>query len=355
MTTIKLRRSSTPGSVPQTDALQLGELAINTNDGVVYFVKLPDGGSPSVVPLYSNQITNGSYTATLDNIGNFSTGVTSLVDPSQALSNYTLKITGYNGLGSVFAVGTGTETYGITNNAFNHTLSGYVPYQVNASQVTLKTTSGPYSWTFNADGTTQFPNYKFPSAKGTNGQVLQTDANGNLSWQSVTLPSTTGKAGSYLITDGSTVSWSTIPAQNVLTNGSYNVILGNNGNVTVPGDILVNSLSVKDNIVKTLFWYQDGNLTNKVGTVRWYASAPLTITGIVSRISTAADANVVLQIVKNGSILYTVSILSGTYKTTTSANFTMNTDDYVTVNITSVGSNSNPGIGLSVQFTYYFN
>jgi hypothetical protein len=38
-TTIKLRRSATPGNIPSTSQLQLGELAINTNDGKIYFKK----------------------------------------------------------------------------------------------------------------------------------------------------------------------------------------------------------------------------------------------------------------------------------------------------------------------------
>ena len=42
--------------------------------------------------------------------------------------------------------------------------------------------SGGYSWTFNTDGTTEFPNYTFPSAHGTLGQVLVDDGNGSLSW-----------------------------------------------------------------------------------------------------------------------------------------------------------------------------
>jgi len=356
MTTIKLRRSSTPGSVPQTSALQLGELAVNTNDGAIYFVQLPAGGSPSIVTLTQNQLINGSYNVNLDNTGILNAGVVSLTDPSTALSNYTVKIAGYAGNGSVFGIGTGTEVFGIANDALNHTLSGYVPYQVTASQISFKTAgTGPYTWTFNTDGSVQFPNYKFPLAAGLNGQVLQTDGSGVLSWATVGFPSVTGHAGSYLVTNGTSVSWSSIPADNTLNNGSYSLVLDSSGNLTAPADILVNSLSVKDNIVKTLFWYQDGNLTNKTGTVRWYASAPLTMTGIVSRIATAADADIRLQIVKNGSVIYTITIASGTYKTTTSANFTMTTDDYVTVNITSVGSNANPGVGLSVQFTYYFN
>jgi hypothetical protein len=42
--------------------------------------------------------------------------------------------------------------------------------------------SGGYSWTFGTDGTTAFPNYTFPSAHGTLGQVLVDDGNGSLSW-----------------------------------------------------------------------------------------------------------------------------------------------------------------------------
>jgi len=353
-TAIKLRRSQVPGSAPQTTDLVLGEVALNVYDGVLYFKKSPNGVD-SIVPFYSNKITNGSYNANVDSSGNFNTGVTVLSDPSTTTSNYTLKVTGYNGNGSVFAVGTGTETFGIANDALNHNLSGYVPYQVTASNVSFKTVgTGPYTWSFNTDGSVSFPNYTFPLAKGTAGQILQTDANGLLSWVTATFPSVTGHAGSYLVTDGTTVSWSSIPAQNVLTNGSYNLTLGSNGNVTAPGDILVNSLSVKDNIVKTLFLYQDGNLSVKTGTVRWYASAPLTMTGIVSRLSTAADANVILRVLKNGSVIYTITIANGTTKTTTSANFSMNTDDYLTVSVTQVGSSQNPGVGLSVQFNYYF-
>ena len=45
--TIKLRRSSTASAVPTTTQLALGEIAINTNDGKLYFEK--DDGSPSIV------------------------------------------------------------------------------------------------------------------------------------------------------------------------------------------------------------------------------------------------------------------------------------------------------------------
>ena len=38
------------------------------------------------------------------------------------------------------------------------------------------------TWSFNADGTTNFPSYKFPYADGTANQVLTTDGAGNVTW-----------------------------------------------------------------------------------------------------------------------------------------------------------------------------
>ena len=46
-TTIKLRRSSVAGRVPTTGQLELGEVAINTHDGIMYFKK--DDGTQSIV------------------------------------------------------------------------------------------------------------------------------------------------------------------------------------------------------------------------------------------------------------------------------------------------------------------
>jgi ribosomal protein S4E len=44
--TVKLKRSSTTGKVPTTSNLALGELAINTNDGKIFFEK--NDGSDSI-------------------------------------------------------------------------------------------------------------------------------------------------------------------------------------------------------------------------------------------------------------------------------------------------------------------
>ena len=46
---IILKRSSTPGKVPTTAQLALGEIGINTHDGLIYIKK--DDGTPSVVQI----------------------------------------------------------------------------------------------------------------------------------------------------------------------------------------------------------------------------------------------------------------------------------------------------------------
>jgi len=55
--TIVLKRSATPGKVPTTGQLALGEIAINTYDGLIYIKK--DDGTPSVVQIGGVTSVNG--------------------------------------------------------------------------------------------------------------------------------------------------------------------------------------------------------------------------------------------------------------------------------------------------------
>ncbi len=67
--TIILKRSATPGKVPTTAQLALGEIAINTYDGLIYIKK--DNGTPSVVQIGGVTSVNGetgSVTITSDDI-----------------------------------------------------------------------------------------------------------------------------------------------------------------------------------------------------------------------------------------------------------------------------------------------
>ena len=61
--TVKLKRSSVASKVPTTSDLELGELAMNTVDGKVYFEK--NDGSPSVQTiLTTDSQTTGSIELT---------------------------------------------------------------------------------------------------------------------------------------------------------------------------------------------------------------------------------------------------------------------------------------------------
>ena len=67
--TIILKRSATPGKVPTTAQLALGEIAINTYDGLIYIKK--DNGTPSVVQVGGVTSVNsetGAVTLTSDDI-----------------------------------------------------------------------------------------------------------------------------------------------------------------------------------------------------------------------------------------------------------------------------------------------
>ena len=71
-----------------------------------------------------------------------STGAATITDTASG-ANYTLKIIGTNGTGSVFGIGTGSNAYGVANDALNNTITGYVPYTLSASTVTFKAGTVP--------------------------------------------------------------------------------------------------------------------------------------------------------------------------------------------------------------------
>jgi len=80
-TNVKLKRSSVAGRIPTTEQLQLGEIAINTNDGKLYFKK--DNGTESIVDIHPysfDEVTSVGATSTSEitvpsiNIGDFAGG-----------------------------------------------------------------------------------------------------------------------------------------------------------------------------------------------------------------------------------------------------------------------------------------
>lgn len=109
-------------------------------------------------------------------------------------------------------------------------------------------------------------------------------------------------------------------------------------------------------VTQRAFLYQPGELQTITGTERWYAPFPLTINKVVARLGTAADAPVDVKIVKNtgGSTIATdITLTTGATKRqiTPSLQLSDQSDDYLTVNVNSIGSTAK-GEDLHIIFYY---
>jgi hypothetical protein len=141
----------------------------------------------------------------------------------------------------------------------------------------------------------------------------------------LTLPNDDGASGQVLLTDGNGVlSWGTPPAS-----GTGVETLRQNGLVTV-----------------------------NTGVGRWYVPAAAVITKIVARVNTApsgAAMNLVINKVSGGSTTTTaLAIAAGAVKAeNNSPSLSLSYDDYITVDVTQVGS-SEAGRDLQVIFTYTY-
>ena len=305
---VKFKRSAVAGKVPATTDLNLGEIALNTYDGVVY-LKKSISAVETVVKLqpFPTGGTNGQILS-IDSNGNliWSTGnyVTS-TSLASSLSSY------------------------VTNTSLSSTLSSY-------NYITLTSLS-----------------MDTPGTASGSGSVAYNNATGKFKYTPPNLSSfiTASVATLSSLTSIGSTGVDTTAKGNLIVNGNLRV----DGNTATPGDILVNNISVAESLTKAVFLYQDGDLTIYTGTVRWYASQPVTVTKIIARLARASDIGVTLQVRKNGTVVNTINIDGNSLKTTISTGlFNMAVDDYLTVDTTAIGNANNTGSGLSVQFSYYY-
>jgi hypothetical protein len=109
---------------------------------------------------------------------------------------------------------------------------------------------------------------------------------------------------------------------------------------------------IRDETLFSSTLHQRGNLEVLTGTARWYAPFNLQITNIMPRLATASNGNVAVAINKNGSSTRTFTFASNaTTANVANSIINMNSGDYLTVDVTSVG-NVAPGQDMYVQFTY---
>lgn len=179
--TIILKRSATPGKVPTTAQLALGEIAINTYDGLIYIKK--DDGTPSVVQIggvtsvngetgsvvissddvsdsgqtnkwFSNALARGAVSAGTGISYNSSTGVISTAQNLSTAGSPTfagLTLTGNMGItGSIVPSADITYDLGSATHQWKDIFVGPGSLYVNGSKV-LQDDSGTIAFTADAD------------------------------------------------------------------------------------------------------------------------------------------------------------------------------------------------------------
>lgn len=134
------------------------------------------GGSYAALPTNAEQLIQ-----LFDNSGNVDFFLNPLTNSSTIYANF---------------MGTASITVGNFQLAGN-TISNVVNGPINLL------TSGD-QWTFNTDGSTSFPNYTFPAAGGTAGQVLADDGTGDLYWTTINAGVTDLNAGAGIAISTST-------------------------------------------------------------------------------------------------------------------------------------------------------
>lgn len=174
---VKLKRSATPGKVPTTADLELGEIAINTYDGKLYFEK--DSGTPTVVSvatstdLVSKQDTlvSGTNIKTINGSSLMGSGDLSISGGSSTLtiqnktSAYTIVVGDLNSIINCTA-----NTFTVSLPAAATVVSGFSCWVWNTSNTSIDTITISPNGTETIDGS---PTLTISCGEGL--QVISTD------------------------------------------------------------------------------------------------------------------------------------------------------------------------------------
>jgi hypothetical protein len=135
--------------------------------------------------------------------------------------------------------------------------------------------------------------------------------------------------------------------------GNYNDLSNQPSIPSISGlatESYVNSQVSNASITQTVNMAQNGTLALTTGVTRWYAPDDLTISKIKARITTAGNDVLRVDIKKNDVSSKIINISAGSLEQTETSGFSMNEGDYLTIDITNVGST--PGENLNVQIFY---
>jgi hypothetical protein len=162
-----------------------------------------------------------------------------------------------------------------------------------------------------------------------------------------------------------------VPTVSIVDDASYLPLVGNkNGDITYASDTETlyiwsrnawRSTKAAENEApvatpKNVSLVQAGTLRTITGTSRWYAPTGLTINKIIARVDSAATGSAINITIKKTSGVTTtttnMSLAAGSVKAENNQpNISMNADDYLTLDVTQVGSTA-PGTNLRVTFIY---
>ena len=241
---------------------------------------------------------------------------------------------------------------------------------VNGNSI-VSVSNGNISITPNGTGKIILDGLSWPTSDGSANQVLKTDGSGNLSF----VNQSGGGGGSYANSDvDAHLNQSTAGTNEVLSwDGSDYAWVSNSGgggggsyansdvdthlnkNTAATGEVLSWNGSDYDWVAQEFIksYRYDGSLSTNTGTKRLYLQKAYTLKSIHAYVDTAsAGAAVNTQIKKNGSNLQAVSIAAGaTTASSTSLSHSIAANDYLTIDITQVGS-STAGENLYLVFTF---
>jgi hypothetical protein len=125
-------------------------------------------------------------------------------------------------------------------------------------------------------------------------------------------------------------------------------ITANSSGVSLPSGSRIGTQRLDQKYLQVAF---DGTLSITTGTARFTLPRDYTLTSVEANLGTAADASVLSTINKNGSALTTITVGSSqTNASNTGLSVALSKDDYLTVDINSVGT-TDKGSDLSITLT----
>ncbi len=191
--TVKLKKSSVLGKIPQSADLDYGELALNYADGKLYFKD-----SSNVIQLFGASTATDTLTnKTLNNSTIDNTPIGSTTPSTGAFTSLsaTGNITAGQNLVSNYSSGDEGGEITLNKPVTNTTISTSVTIDIFQNKIRF----------FESGGSNRGAFIDLSAATGGVGSNLLSGGS-----EGTTLPSQTGNAGKYLTTDGSNLSWAAV-------------------------------------------------------------------------------------------------------------------------------------------------